>query len=162
MQPPSNTPFKYCMWGGNHKILEIHEKGLRKALPEGGRNHRIHRTHRKRTACREETTKYSKYTKRRYAQDCQRGSAGAVQPHPYPSCRRVRCHPASPALLLPLSREHQKSIRRMRSVQDSPPLHSGRGLRYRQTPYSTNPQGRRPGYMRPSTKCWEIYRCAAS
>ena len=29
------------------------------------------------------------------------GSAGATQLHPYEWCRRVRCHPASPAPLLP-------------------------------------------------------------
>ena len=64
-------------------------------------------------------------------------------PHSYEWCRRGRRHPASSDHPLLLPREHQKSIRRMRSVQDSvlpegrggeasphiPPLHSGRRLR---------------------------------
>ena len=54
----------------------------------------------------EETTKYTKYTKKalRVAlpawgiwDGAPRRGGGAMQPHPYPSCRRVRCHPASSA-----------------------------------------------------------------
>ena len=70
--------------------------------------------------------KTTEHTKKDCKKDCQRGSVGAAQQHSYPSCRRVRCHPASFYPTLP--REPLKSIRRMRSVQDSV-LPRGVGLR---------------------------------
>ena len=104
------------------------------------RNHKIHRTHRKRTACEgvhgkhgphgkglhveEETTKYTKYTKKGLRKGLpawfSRGGAAA-------SLSVVPQGAVSPCTVSPpLSREHQKSIRRMRSVQDSV-LPEGRG-----------------------------------
>jgi hypothetical protein len=105
--------------GRNHEILEILEKGLRKALPAWGSRGGV-------AAFLSVVPQGAMSPYIAHEEPPSPVASRDTPPHPYHM--RGDTAPLRTTLILPphIPREHQKSIRRMRSVQDSV-LPEGRG-----------------------------------